>query len=168
MGTKGPLARIPPVVDELCNNFLTGAALPFDERRGGFGLGNTLCQADGLFEGLALGDDPVKVDGFHLRRAQKLHFVTEPDGFEGLPNEQAEFIGVKGLGDVIPRTRFHGAHRGLNAALGGDHNGCDVGIDFFDACEGFNPIDSGQSDIEEDEIGIFAFSDLYALFSVDC
>jgi hypothetical protein len=164
-GNEGLQAVVGVVVNGARHQLFSGPGFTTDENRG-----------------LTSGDHTDGLEHFaHLRRAAD-DVVDAPlsRGFgdqivelgihllhsHRLANGQDQLVVVDGLADVLEGAELHRLHGRAHVVEGSDHHDVGFGIDGSDLLQDAEPVEAGEVDVQDDEIGLELLEPLHTLAAI--
>ena len=151
-GDKRFFSTIGTVMYPFGNQLLAGARFSLHQNRGGFALGNLIQHLHQIL-GLPALSDNIGCRLFGLG-AEPGHLALEIAIFQSFFDNNRELIKIKRLADVIVRPQTHGIYSRFQATMGGQHDDDNLVIKILDFFQHLDTADTGQLNIEQDEIGL--------------
>ncbi len=89
--------------------------------------------------------------------AQSLHFLFEAPLFQCAAHIDKDFVGAKGLGEIVEGAGAHGFNRALNGAERRDEQDRRVGVGFSEMTDELRSFHARHHEIRNREIEIVSF-----------
>ena len=152
------------LVNGASNQFLAGAALAGDQRRG-IRAGQLADHLEHLLHRLAAADNAQVVI---LRLEQRLardNLFHVASRLECVGDDLLELGHVKRLEQIVVRAEFHRLDRGLRRAKGGHHDHRQLSVVLPDAPQRLQPGDAAHANVHQHEIRLKTFDNLKPLLA---
>ncbi len=138
-------------MDGFGDEFLAGAGLAGDEDGGAAGshLGHQVEHAD---HALALADDVGETVALLEGALEVGVLVFEPPPDDHAVDLDEELLVIPGLGEIVVGAELEGVDRGLDRAVGGDHENGGFAVVLADLVEHVHAGAVGHHEVEQDEV----------------
>ena len=149
---KGRRGAVAAVVEASGGQVLARATLAAEQHGGGRTRRDLLQQGLHRLHRWRLPDDAVEGERLGLERPQLPDLAAQPGGLQRPLHERHHLVHLEGLDDVVEGAPFDGLHRVLDGGVGGHEDDHGVGVGLLDAVKQLQPVDVGQSEVEEDQV----------------